>query len=107
MTEKEQLLYILNNHSPETLEDFICAYIALFDNQFPVSRINELIKTLNNGFLSSKISKQENAIAVSKEKAGYLKIYLEGKMYTSKEAEEQNKPAQIKNAETIINVCRL
>ena len=107
MSENEQFLYILNNHMPETLEDFLCAYLALFDNQFPASRINELIKTLNDGFLSPKISKQENAVSVSREKAGYLKTYLEGRMYTSKEAEEQNKPAQIRNAETIINVCKL
>lgn len=107
MTEKEQFLYVLNNHTPETLEDFICAYLALFDSQFPASRINELINTLNDGFLSPKISKQENAIAVSREKASYLKTYLEGGMYTSKEAEEKNKPAQVKNAETIINICKM
>ena len=37
--------------------------------------------------------------------AGYLKSYLEGKMWTSRESAEENVPIQIQNAEIIINAC--
>ena len=44
--------------------------------------------------------------SVASERAYYLKTYLEGKMYTTRESAEKHLPVQIKNADAIIDTCK-
>lgn len=76
------------------------------NKEFSTIRIQELIKSINEQILMPKLIKLENIQSISKERATYLKCYLEGDMYTTKEAAEQHLPVQIKNAEAIIDACK-
>lgn len=57
-------------------------------------------------YLRPRILKDGQAKFVANERAGYLKRYLEGKMYASKEVAEQYVDCQIENADAIIQACK-
>ena len=104
--DKEKILNILNYSNINTFEDLIFTYLTNYSEDFSVSRLHNLILSLQRNYLTDKISRQDLAVDVSKERATYLKIFLEGKMYTTKEAAIKSVPKQIENAETIIEMCK-
>ena len=104
MTDKEKLLQHLENVDG-SFEDIIFSYINKYHSDFSATRLNEMITTISSSLLFEKIKKDNHALYVSKLHAGFLKTYLEGKMYTTREAAEENVGTQIKNAELIIQCC--
>ena len=88
-----------------SFEEIIMNYIDANIKDFPAYRISYLIKELVEYFMIPETQNLENIKLISKERAFYLKTYLEGDMYTTKEAAIKHLPAQIRNAQTIIDVC--
>ena len=88
-----------------SMEDLLFYYINTHSEEFPASRINKLIRTLQDTYIADRISKLENACSVSRERATYLLKYLDGTMYKTEEAAALAKEAQIANAEAIIKIC--
>lgn len=105
MTAKEKMLDIIEKYGVNSVEEFLFTYIDVYHKEFSASRINDLVASLssyNNGLIEAlEITK-----SVASERAYYLKTYLEGKMYTTKEAAIKHLPVQIKNAEAIIEACK-
>ena len=104
MSDKEKLLKYINEHDG-SFEKLIFGYIRENKKDFPTSRIFSINKNLNEWFIGMWINQTESSMNVIKDHAGYLKSYLEGKMWTSRESAEENTPMQIQNAEIIINAC--
>ena len=88
-----------------SFEEIIMNYIDANIKDFPAYRITYLIKELLEYFMIPETQNLENIKLISKERALYLKTYLEGNMYTTKEVAIEHIPVQIKNAQTIIDVC--
>lgn len=89
-----------------SMEELLFYYINTHSEEFPASRINKLIRTLQDTYIADRINKLENACSVSKERAAYLLKYLDGTMYKTEEAAALAKEAQIANAEAIIKICK-
>lgn len=78
--------------------------IKMYLTTLSASSLSILISELQN-MLDYKINELEFVSRVAKEKALYLKTYLKGDMYTTKEAAIKHIPVQIENAQKIIDVC--
>lgn len=104
MTDKEKLLKIIEI-SPDRFESIVLNYIKHHIKDFDAIRMYNLINEMNTGALLPMIVHLVFATQVSWERALYLKTYLEGGMYTTKEAEEAARPLQIGHAEKIMELC--
>lgn len=105
-TDKEKLLQLLEVIDRKaSFEEIVLNYIEANKKDFHAYRFTELIQEITKHFLVPEIITLENVKAISKERALYLKTYLEGDMYTTKEAAIEHLPVQIKNAQKIIDVC--
>lgn len=103
MTDSERIKHLADEGL--TFEQIVYRYMTLYHNEFNSIRINNMIKELNNSFLEPKLEEKELATRVSAEKALYLKMYLEGDMYTTEEAARKHLPLHIGHAEEIIKQC--
>lgn len=104
MTDKEKLLKIIEI-SPDRFESIVLNYITHHINDFDAIRVHNLINEINNSALLPMIVHLQFAKQVSWERALYLKTYLEGGMYTTKEAEIEARPLQVGHAEKIMEMC--
>lgn len=104
MTDKEKLLKIIEI-SPDRFESIVLSYIQHHIKDFDAIRMYNLISQMNTDVLCPMIVQLQFAKQVSWERALYLKTYLEGGMYTTKEAELEALPLQIGHAEKIMEVC--
>lgn len=105
MTDKEKLLKVIDNCDDDiAFEDIVKAYFEFFYRDFPISRLLCLIDEVHRE-IRHKTNYLESVCNQSKGYASYLKTYLEGNMYTTKEAAIEHLPVQIKNAEHIIEWC--
>lgn len=93
------------NRTDGSFENIVLSYMIKNQQDFDTERTLEFIEMINKNMLKHLIERDARAVRVAKERAGYLETYLEGNMYTTKEAEEINKPAQINNAKAILNAC--
>lgn len=73
---------------------------------FSTYRIGEIIKTLLCKYMMTKVADMTCALAVAEERAGYLKSYIEGKMYSDEETAIDCRYIQVGNAEAIIHACQ-
>lgn len=103
MTDKEKLLKIIEI-SPDRFESIVLNYITHNIKDFDASRIFDLTSDIND-ILLSLIRYLEYAKDISWERALYLRTYLSGGMYTTKEAEIEALPIHVGHAEKIIKVC--
>lgn len=103
-SDKQKLLEILEMVDDSfSFETIIHYYLVANYNDFNASRIYNMTHNLNTDFLKSEIDSLETGKSVALMRANFLKTYLEGKMFTSKEAAEENVQAQIDNAQAIID----
>ena len=101
ITNKEKLLRYVESCSDYSSDlDIIKVYVGAL----PATSLSYFISDLQN-MLYYKVNKLEFVSRVAKERALYLKTYLEGDMYTTKEAAIEAIPIQIKNAQKIMDVC--
>ena len=105
IVDKDQKLLETLHLFNDSVEGMLFYYINHHPEEFPASRISTLIKMLNNDFLSERIHQLEHACDVSKERAIYLRKYLDGTLYKTEEAAMLAREAQIANAEAIVKVC--
>ena len=104
MTNKEKMLAVLEDSYD--FEDFVYKYLDAYHKEFSAGRLLTLTNTVNLHYVAPMILNLERAVDISEERALYLKTYLEGKMYTTKEAAIKHIPVQIKNAEAILDACK-
>ena len=106
LSDKEKLQKRLEwTDQNASFEEIIMNFIDANPEDFPAYRITYLMKELLEYFAIPKVKTLENIKAISRERALYLKTYLEGDMYTTKEAAIEAIPIQIKNAQRIMDVC--
>lgn len=106
VTDKEKLqFYIDTSHNNAAVEDIIRGYIDMYNEDFPLSRLAN-IESMLNELLKEKINRCESALYTASENATYLKSYLEGSMYTTREAAEEHVDVQIKNVDKILDSCK-
>ena len=102
MSDKQKLLEWLEYCNDEmSLEDIINGYIIMRWQDFSASRLNDFLMKLNVR-MASAINVSEMANRVARERATYLKCYLEGKMYASEEVARECVDLQIENAKAIL-----
>lgn len=101
IANKEKLLRYVESCSDYSSDlDIIKMYVGAL----PATSLSYFINDLQN-MLDYKVNELEFVSRVARERALYLKTYLEGDMYTTKEAAIKHIPVQIKNAQEIIDVC--
>ena len=105
MENREKMINYIKFHIENNIvcpiEDILCNYIA---NNFSVKELSNFIIKLQQ-ILDFKVSELYKANRVSKERAGYIKKYLSGEMWTTEEAAKANVQPQINNAQAIIDAC--
>ena len=103
MTDKDKLLKIIEI-SPDRFESIVSSYITHNIKDFDTLRMHIFIGELNQ-LMRPMIEHLERAQDIAWERALYLKTYLNGGMYATKEAEIAALPLQIGHAEKIMEVC--
>lgn len=106
MIDKDKLQIVINHMSDSaTIEDIISAYLREYSKDFSVTRLKDLVNLINLRYLYPKIEELSHLRSVTKERATYIKTYLEGKMWKDEESARKNLQPQIDNAQTIIDLC--
>jgi len=103
MSDKEKLLKSIESIDG-SFEDIIIAHLNTYSSDFTPSRLNNLISTISS-ILNEKLRANDCAIHNSIEYATYVKMYLEGKLYATKEAAEKSVDIQIGHLDNILRLC--
>jgi hypothetical protein len=106
MTDREQLLNVLNITQSKSIEDILTHYFYLYEGTISARRMYSLIQEMNK-HLEYKIQKLDEARFVGAERAAWIKKYLEGKMWPDEETAKFYLQPQIDNAQAIIDACKL
>lgn len=104
MTDKERLLGILELCDEEDIVTIIIQYLDIYWERLENYKLMELI-TYINSIVRIKLENFDILKNVAKERAFYLKTYLEGNMWETEENAKKNVQPQIDNAQRIIDVC--
>lgn len=104
MTDKEKILHILENYQPETFTQFLDCYMNAFYRELSARTLHNMSIIINRN-LKYKIDNLEELRFVARERATYLKSYLNGDLWLTEEAARNNLQPQIDNAQTIIDMC--
>lgn len=105
MTTKEKLISILP-YCQDNLEDIILGYMREFKDEFPISRIADLLEDLQHHILRPKITKTEAAMEIAAERSLYVSNYLGGKLYKDEEYARQFLDIQRAHAEVAYEKCK-
>ena len=106
MTDKEKLQNMLEHIQDDaSIEEIMFRYLGEYETEFSAVRIKDFVDSINQNFLYPKIDELVHTKAIAKERATYLKSYLEGTMWKDAESARRNLQPQIKNAQTIIDAC--
>lgn len=105
MTDRERLQLVLDNCSSESIEGILRCFLDNFEDDLSIRTINSLHKQIGC-CLDYKIEKLAQARFVANERAGYIKKYLEGKMWKDEATAKFYLQPQIDNAQAIIDACR-
>lgn len=106
MTDIQKIKEILKTNQPKCFEDFVCAYLNIYYDDFSADRLFELVERLNSVFLKGKIRQYEKVKDVAYERATYIKSYLDGTMYADEHTAKDNVEVQRNNAQAIIDICK-
>lgn len=102
MTDKQKLIeWIDRCEDTATIEDIINTYLMAHEKDFPATRLNELRRIIDYR-LMDEVYDLERGVRIARERATYLKCYLEGNMYASEEVARQCVDMQIENAKAIL-----
>lgn len=104
-SKRTKIIDLLNNNEIEDIKDLLFTYLDLYPDDFNTVDMLELIDDLGYIYLRAMVIRDSQALFVANERAGYLKRYLEGRMYQSKDVAEKYVGVQIKNTEAIIKAC--
>ena len=105
MTDREKLLGILDVYRhTDSISGILNCFLDLYGEDINIRTISRMSKELNS-YLDYRINNLERARFVANERAGYIKKYLEGKMWPTEELARQYLQPQIDNAQAIIDAC--
>ncbi|MBO5828862.1 MAG: hypothetical protein J6R59_10495 [Paludibacteraceae bacterium] len=105
MTDRERLQLVLDNCSSENIETIFQCFLDNFEDNLSPRTIHSLYKII--GFsLDHKFEKLDEVRWVSKERATYLRKYLDGSMWKDEEIAKKYLQPQIENAQAIIDACK-
>lgn len=104
MTDREKLLHLLDVYQMDSIGAILNCFLDVYGKDIPVRTISRMSKEFN-AYLDYRINNLEDARFVANERAGYIKRYLEGKMWPSEELAKQYLQPQIENAQAIIDAC--
>ena len=104
MTDKEKLLGLLNGYRMDSIEEILNCFLTVYGNDIDIRSIHGLMKIVDR-HLEDKVDKLGRVQFVANERAGYIKKYLEGKMWPNEELARQYLQPQIDNAQAIIDAC--
>ena len=105
MTEKQKFINSIFEITDGNIEAILFAYMNEYRDEFSASRINTIIKRLQEIYLADSINRLEHIREVAKERATYLGAYLEGNLYTDEETARRCVTVQLENANAIIQAC--
>lgn len=88
----------------DTFETIVTEYIRKYGHTISADECCQIINILSD-IQYEKIANLTNIKRISKERATYLKIFLEGKMYTDNENWDKYREVQKSNAQAIIDAC--
>ena len=104
MTDREKLLNVLKTYQLDSMRAILNCYLEVYYKDISATKLYNLIHDLNC-CLSHKIEELEATKFVARERATYLKSYLNGDMWLTEEAAKENIQPQIDNAQAIIDAC--
>ena len=104
MTDREKLLKLFDTYKMEYIETILECFFDVYQDDISVGRMFTLIKNLSMR-LERKVDKLNQAKYVAKERATYLKTYLNGDMWKTEEIAKANIQPQIDNVQAIIDAC--
>lgn len=106
MTDREKLLFMLDVYkNVDSIGGILNCFLDLYGDDISIRTISRMSKELN-GYLDYRINNLERARFIANERAGYIKKYLEGKMWPNEELARQYLQPQIDNAQAIIDACK-
>ena len=106
MTDKEKFSSVFDMLEYGSFEDYVMLYMCRYRDEFSLSRVYDFIKKLERTMLEPKIVSAAELKFVANERAGYIKKYLEGKMFKTEEEAKAYVDCQIDNAQAIIKKCK-
>ena len=104
MTDREKLLGLLENYRMDSIEAILNCFLNVYGDDIDIRRMHGLMKTVDQ-HLEYKVDQLSKARFVANERAGYIKKYLDGKMWPNEELARQYLQPQIDNAQAIIDAC--
>ena len=104
MTDKEKLQYVMDTTSHNDIVSILGAFLYAYGHRMPIETINELRK-ITQEVLDEHIGDCRTLQRIASERAGYIKKYLEGKMWPTEELAKEYLQPQIDNAQAILDAC--
>ena len=107
-TDREKMLNLLNQcngYKFDSIEGILDFFLHVYINDISVRTMYSLMDCVNK-YLGYKVDRLDKARFVANERAGYIKKYLEGKMWPNEELAKQYLQPQIDNAQAIIDACK-
>lgn len=102
---RDRFVNLLNSsNNSDTFESIITEYIHKFGDTIHADECCQVINLLSN-IQYAKIANLNNIKRVAKEHATYLKLFLDGKMYTDNDDLNKYRDIQKQNAQAIIDIC--
>ena len=105
MTDAEKLLRLIDAYKMDSITTILHCFLDVYGDDIDMRTIHRMAKDLND-YVGYRIDKLESARFVANERAGYIKKYLEGKMWPNEELARQYLQPQIDNAQAIIDACK-
>lgn len=104
MTDKERLKNILDITPGDYIDEILSVYLFYHRNDLSFETIDKMYGQLCE-LRDWKIDELVSLKYVAEERAGYIKKYLEGKMWPTEELAREYLQPQIDNAQAIIDAC--
>ena len=106
MTDKQRLQYIIDNTPQDDIESIMEHFLFNYAYKMPIDTVNGLYKQIRD-VLDTKIEDCRKLQFVARERARYLKSYLDGSMWKDEELAKKYLQPQIENAQAILDACEL
>lgn len=103
---KNKVTELLNEYRLSSVEELLYKYIDADPCTYSTYRIGEIILTLYCEYMMPNVAGMSNSLTVAEERAGCLKRYIEGTMYSDEETAINCRDIQAGNAEAIILACQ-
>ena len=104
MTDKQKLQYILDHTQLNNIESIMDIFLLSYFDDLSLDTINSLREKVQKTF-DNKLTDLLRLQRVAKERATWIKSYLEGRMWPDEESAKKNLQPQIDNCQVIIDAC--